>query len=289
MSRSSTYIDLNGTHLEGKSFKGASLQKVNLSGLDLRGANFTNANLEGTDFSHTITGIRPYTKVLIFISALAISLFANFIVMLTGKSVQLLINSPQPFERSTGFLIIAFFFVQARFALGKDVFKTINPVLYVIIILAIILALFMYLSGMAVGLDAMLGSFALILVIVMYFISVVLRSVTGKVATNILLFPAAICVAIFGNSIGGSIGVISIAVTCMVFCERAFHHKNQSSSLHKITFSINGFLGTSFKNADLTKADFSNAEIINTDFTKAKLTDINWSKTKGQPPLMTND
>ena len=45
-----------------------------------------------------------------------------------------------------------------------------------------------------------------------------------------------------------------------------------------ITLAISIYLGTSFRQANLTHANFTNARLINSDFRQATLTGISWDK-----------
>jgi hypothetical protein len=268
--------------LKGKSFKGATLQNANLSGLDLRGANFSHAYLKGADFSFSKTGIKAYVKTLFFLIAMAISLYSGYILMLTGSSVQSLINSPSHSEQSAGFVNMAFFIIFVRFALWKKAFHAITSVFYIMIVLAITLALFMYLSGQGSGLVAFGGSLALLLITLMIVVGTVLRVVIGSRASDLLFLIAALSGIVFGWNSGGFIATAAMGVTCCIISKRALKIQNRSSILPRIALTISTFFGTHFNYADLTNADFSNAEINNTDFSKARLSGIKWNNTKRQ-------
>ena len=116
MAKNYSHKDLRNAAFVKKDLSGASF-----SNSDLRGAKFTGSNLLGADFSHVITGLTPANIIWIFLTALITSGLSGYIAMLSGRTIQVMLNSADNKIRMAGFLtcaIIVFFIV---FAILKGV------------------------------------------------------------------------------------------------------------------------------------------------------------------------
>jgi hypothetical protein len=282
-------MEYSGKNLQGQSFEGANLQNVNFSGSDLRGADFSDANLKGADFSKSKTGMRTISKVLVFLMALAVSLFSGYIAMLAGTTVQSLIKSTDPNLILAGYVTIAFFAIFIGVAIWKGVFKAFLNVYFVLLALAIAAGLFMYVTGFGTGIGAINGVYALLLMALMFLVGTISRATAGTLASTVLFLVVALGGGMFGKSLGGGLGTVAMALSCAYISKQALKKGSEVSILSRIALTISTFFGTSFKNADLANADFSNAEVKNTNFSKANLTGINWENTKKQYSLEDND
>jgi hypothetical protein len=282
-------MDYSGKNLQGKSFKGENLQNVNFSGADLRGANFSDAMLKGADFSKSKTGMQLYSKILVFIMALVVSLFSGYIAMLAGTTIQSMIKSTDPNLILAGYVTIAFFAVFIGMAIWKGVFKAFLNVYFIIIGLAVVAGLFMVVSGFGTGIGALNGIYALLLMGLMFLVGTIARATAGTLASTILFLIVALGGGMFGKSLGGGLGTVAMALACAYISKQALKKGNKASVLSQIALAISTYFGTSFKNADLSNADFSNAEVNNTNFSKANLTGVNWENTKKQFTLQDND
>src|SRR4051794_36042724 len=98
--------DYSKRKLQKVSFKDEYLSYANFSESDLRGADFNGADLTGADFTHVKTGVAPINVVLIFIVALALSLFAGYVAMLGGQTIQGMLASKDPFIEAAGIITI---------------------------------------------------------------------------------------------------------------------------------------------------------------------------------------
>src|SRR5690606_14058754 len=85
--------DYSNRSFQNMSFEMENLSGANFSGSDLRGVNFSDADLSSADLSHVKTGITPANTLVIFIAALAVSLFSGYLAMLTGHTVQIMLAS----------------------------------------------------------------------------------------------------------------------------------------------------------------------------------------------------
>jgi hypothetical protein len=282
-------MDYSGKNLQGKSFKGENLQHINFIGADLRGANFSDANLKGADFSKSKTGMQLYSKILVFLMALVVSLFSGYIAMLAGTTVQSLLKSTDPNYKIAGYVTIAFFAIFIGVAIWKGVFKAFLNVYFIIIALALVSGLFMMVSGFGTGIGALNGIYALLLMGVMFLVGTIARATAGTLASTVLFLVVALGGGMFGKSLGGGIGTVAMALSCAYISKQALKKGNKVSLLSQIALTVSTFFGTSFKNADLSNADFSNAEVNNTNFSKANLTGVNWENTKKQYSIEDND
>src|SRR5687767_7459892 len=98
--------DFSNKNLQKASFQNEDLAGANFENSDLRGADFTGADLSGARFKKTKTGILPLNVGLTFIVSLAISLLSGYIAMLAGHTLQLMLDSPDPKVRTSGFVSI---------------------------------------------------------------------------------------------------------------------------------------------------------------------------------------
>jgi hypothetical protein len=282
-------MEYSNENLQGKSFRGADLQNMNFSGADLRSADFSNANLRGADFSRSKTGMMLRSKILVFIIALAVSLFSGFVAMLAGTTIQKMLKSDVPNYHIAAWVTIAFFAVFIGFAIWKGVFKAIVSVYLVLIALAIGAGLFVYFTGLGTGIGALNGLYALLLLGVMFIVGTISRATAGTLASTLLFIVVALGGGMFGKSLGGGIGTVVMALSCAYISKRALKDTSNTSLLQKLALKISTLFGTKFKNADLTNANFSNAVVKNTNFSKANLTGVNWENTIKLYSLQDND
>jgi hypothetical protein len=282
-------MEYSNQNLQGKSFKGADLQNVNFCGADLRSADFSNANLRGADFSKAKTGMMLRSKIIVFIIALAVSLFSGFIAMLAGTTIQSMLKSDITNYHIAAWVTIAFFAIFIGVAIWKGVFKAIMGVYIILLVLALAAGLFMYFTGLGTGIGALNGFYALLLLAVMFIVGTISRATAGTLASTVLFLVVALGGGMFGKSLGGGIGTVAMALSCAYISKRALKDISNASLLQKIALTISTIFGTSFKNADLTNANFSNAEVKNTNFLKADLTGVNWENTKKLFSLQDND
>jgi hypothetical protein len=275
-------LEFTGKNLQGKSFKGVDLQQANFSGSDLRGADFSGAKLMGADFSKSVTGMRISSKIMIFIVALIFSLFSGYIAMLVASTTWGMIKSADKAEHIGGYVTLVFLVFFAAIASWKGLFRTIKKVLPFMIAIPVILGLFMVLLRLSSGKGSFYGLIALLLLVFMFVVGTISRATAGTLASTVLFIIVAIGGGVFGRTVGGGIGTVVLAISCAYISKNALKADNPDSILRKIALTVGTMFGTSFKNADLKKANFIGAVINNTDFSNANLEDVDWTDAKKQ-------
>jgi hypothetical protein len=159
-------------------------------------------------------------------------------------------------------------------------FKAIKRVLVFMILLTIILGLVAYLTGYGTGIGALKSLLSLVLIGLMFLAGTISRAVAGTFASGVLFLAVAMAGAMFGKSMGGGFGTVVAALACAVISKRALNQKFRHSAVRKIALFIGTYLGTSFKGADLTKADFTDAVLQNTNFMNSKRQGVDWTQAK---------
>src|SRR4051812_21351585 len=96
-------MDFTNQKLLGKRFQGLDLQDADFSSTDLRGADFSFANLKGARFVKVKTGITTASKISLFLLSLVLSLLSGYIAMVSGRTAQILLQSPDPMLRIGGY------------------------------------------------------------------------------------------------------------------------------------------------------------------------------------------
>jgi hypothetical protein len=274
-------MDFTNQTLRGRRFQRQNLEDADFSGTDLRGVDFSFANLKGARFVRVKTGITTASKLSLFLLSLVLSLLSGYIAMVSGKTAQVLLQSGEPMLRIGGYITTVFFLVFTIAAVWKGLFKVINTLLPIMIVTAIAMGLFMYLSGLGTGKGAIYGSLSLLLMAMMFIVGTIARATVGTLGSNLLFLVVALGGGMFGKSVGGGIATMIMAIACAVISKRALADESGKSVLKKIALRISSSLGTSFKNADLTNANFRDAELHNTDFSHAHLNGINWTRARG--------
>jgi hypothetical protein len=273
--------DQSNTKLQKASFQNEDLSNSNFSGSDLRGADFSDADLTGADLSNVRTGIAPANIVLLFIAALVVSLVSGYVAMLAGRTIQVMLDSPDIKIRNGGIVTIAAVIVFIIYIYWKGGGKALWNLLIPLIVIALIIGFVSYTSGFGTGKGMLYLILALVLVAVMFGIGTLARAAAGSLS-NILFFVVAVSGGMFGKSIGGGIGTVVMALACALISKRALSGITGFTVLRHIASSITRKLGTSFRRAKLTGANFSLARLRNADFSNAEDSSVNWDGSKKQ-------
>lgn len=268
----------NNQDLKRKSFKGQDLQNADFSGSDLRGTDFSGANLSNVDFSKSVTGLTMEFSVALFVFALIVSLLSGYIAMLTGETIQILLNDADFNYNLSGYITIVFFVVFTIVAIWKGGTFSIK-ILIPVFLITLIISSIVKLSELGSGKGALFAALALFLYYVTIFVGTIARVSAGALASNILFLIVALGGGMFGKSLGGGLGTVALAIACAIISKRALKGTEGFEFLYNIAVKVSSHFGTSFKNANLSNSNFSNSTIKNTDFTNAKLNGINWENT----------
>jgi len=271
--------DHSNKNLQRAFFKNEDLSNANFSGSDIRGANFSDANLANANLTNVKTGITPLNSVWIFLVALAISLLSGYVAMLAGHTVQGMLASNDGYVRSSGYLTLALnvlFILYAWWKGGR------NAIMYLVlpaIICALLLGVVFYLSGLGTGMGMLHLVLALVLLVIMFIVGTIARAAAGTVS-GILFVIVALSGGMFGQSVGGGIGTVIMAVACALISKRALSGAKGFDFLRKIASYVTSRFGTSFRNSKLVNANFSQSKIQNADFSNADVSSVNWHDSK---------
>lgn len=267
--------DYSNKNLQHVSFRGKYLPNSNFSGSDLRGADFTGADISHSNFSGIKTGI-PFLKVvLIFTIALLISLLSGFVAMLAGKTIEQMLASGDKNVETAGTLSTVIIILFILVALWRGVGKAIYSIFFPAIILAIIVFIIAYVSGLGTGRGMLFLILSILLVSLMFIIGTAARAAAGSLS-NILFIIVAISGGLFSKTVGGGVGTAVMAVSCAIISKRGLAGTKGFQGLEKIGFYITSKFGTSFRNSILTNTVFEGAILHNTDFSGAKTTGVLW-------------
>jgi hypothetical protein len=271
--------DYSKKNLRKVSFRGADLSDARFAESDLRGADFTEANLSGADFSRIKTGITPLSTTWIFLGALVVSAVSGYVAMLAGRTVQYMLASKDPRILTAGYISIALTLLFIIFSYWKGVGHAIRNLLVPAAILAILLGIVAYFSGLGTGRGMLYLVLALFLVAVMFIVGTIARAAAGALS-NIIFLIVAVSGSMIGKNLGGGIGTIVMAIACAMISKKALKGTRGFESLQQVAYYITSRFGTSFRNTRLVKADFTGSRMRNCDFTDADVTDVNWSDRK---------
>ncbi len=272
--------DYSNQNLQGASFTGHQLSEANFSGSDLRGADFSGADLSRANFTSSRTGIRPTHSVLLFSATLVVSLFSGYVAMLAGRTAQQMIESKDPHVHASGMVTVALEILLVVAFYLNGVGKTVKSLVLPTCIIALAVGLVSYLTHFGTGMGMVYLVLTIFLLTIMFIIGTIARTVAGALSSTLLFLVVAFGGGIFGRSIGGGIGTVVMAISCMQISKKALAGAKGFESLRKMAFSVTRRLGTSFREANISNADFSGAKIHNADFTGAGTSLARWDNTK---------
>ena len=273
-------VDYSKKNLQNASFANEKLMNTSFMGSDLRGADFSNSDLTGADLTHVKTGITQMVTIIIFLITLFISMVSSYGAIIAGDTIEAMINSEDIKVKVSGIssiLVILGFIVYYYLKGGMVVFK---QILLPIIIAAILIGFIAYFSGIGTGKGMFLLAGSLLLVVILVVIGTLARAMAGTLSYTILFILVASAGSIFGAGIGGGISTSVLAISCVFISKRALSGAKGFGTIRKIASLMTSKWGTSFRNANLTKADFRGAIIYNADFTAADLSMVNWGESK---------
>ena len=272
-------LDHSNKKLQKASFKNEDLTNANFAGTDLRNADFSGANLSGADFTHIRTGITPSNVIIIFFAALLVSLLSGYVATLTGQTVQIMLASKDSYIRAAGIITLVIILLFILYTYWKGGGKAISHLIMPVVILAALIGIIAYVSGLGTGKGMLYLILALIMTVIMFIVGTIARAAAGTLS-NILFLLVAASGGMFGKSVGGGIGTVVMAIGCAMISKRALSGAKGFESLRKIALFITKKYGTSFRNSKLNGSNFSQSRIHNTDFTNADVTAVNWGDSK---------
>lgn len=247
---------------------------------DLRSKKFTGTDLRGAVFENCTFGISPSNRVVIFMIAAGLSLFAGYIAMLSGNVTQSLLTSDEQRLRFAGYAISGLFVVFIAVVLWSGLnFRSAKVAVGMIVLIIIVGAVAYFTDASATGIGTVYGVGALLLVIAMLIIGAVARATAGSLQSTILFIIVAMGGGMFAKSLGGGVGTLIMAIATAVISKKALK-SDQDSLVKNLALRISTSFGTSFKNSDLTGASFKDVEVKNCDFNGARLSNITLDNVK---------
>jgi hypothetical protein len=271
--------DYSNKNLQKAVLQNKDFSYANFSGSDLRGADFTGSDLTGADLSNVRTGLTPVNVVLIFILALAVSLFSGYLSAQVGLTIRGMLADPDSKVRLAGIISIVITSFCLLFAFWKGGTRATWNLIIFFIISAIAYWVIAKIFGCGTGKGALYFILALLLLVVMVYVGVIARTVAGDLS-HILFMIVALSGGIFGKSIAGGVAPLILAISCVIISKKVLGGGENFAGIRKIAFFITSKFGTSFRNAKLTNTDFSGSRLHNADFTGANLTTVKWNDAK---------
>ena len=271
--------DHSNKNFQNKSFRNYDLSNANFSGSDLRGADFSGANLSGADFTNATTGITPANKTIIFVAALVISLLSGYVAMLTGRTIQFMLKSDEPYLGLAGVITLVLYIVFIAYAWSRGGGSAIRNLILPTIGIALVIGLVAYFTGAGTGLGMMYLILCNILLMVMFFVGTIAVTLGGSISIILFLIVSASGL-VFGRTLGGDLAPVVMAIASLLISRRALSRAKGFKVLKRISSNVTRNFGTSFRKSNLTRANFSNSKLHNADFTRAELSSINWGDSK---------
>ena len=271
--------DHSNKNFQNVSFQNQDLSNANFSGSNLRGADFSGANLSGADFTGVITGITPANKAIIFGAALVISLLSGYVAMLTGRTIQFMLKSDDPYLGLAGVITLVLYIAFIAYAWSKGGGAAIKNLILPTIGVALVIGLVAYFTGAGTGMGMTYLVLCNILLMVMFFVGTIAVTLGGSIS-NILFLIVAVSGFVFGRTLGGDLAPVIMATASVLISRRALSGAKGFAVLKRISSNVTRNFGTSFRKSNLTRANFSNSKLHNANFTRAELSSVNWGDSK---------
>ncbi len=264
--------NLNFTHqdLRNRSFKGRNLKDTNFSGSDLRGCNFSGAVLIGANFEGVRTGI-TFRQVIV----LAIVAVITTWLMASAVTRPVFSSLGEPIGGHKWPFIVALLLSLGISGAGSGIKIAIAPQFGIVAFA---------LSGIASG--ALLGFYYVGIATDENPQAAIVGAVVGGLLMMLISFRVqggavgvAVAVAAAVASYGLAFWLWAVALALLSGQQLVWGIVLSILSLAYVGLTLSSLvlfciemkrsLGTSFRNADLTKASFANAKVRNTDFSGA--------------------
>jgi Pentapeptide repeats (8 copies) len=282
-------------NLSGQSFIGKNLSDADFSGANIRGADFTNAILRNTNFSDVQAGLQRSEAILLLLFLVLIAALlgsaAGFVGTLLNLELRSFTNS---FEEvvagwamvmilfgfaliavlegiSAGFSLFALAFVIAvGVAAIAPVFATlIHPIAFALSS-AIALAITIVSSVSAATVLAVIAAMAA-------FRAFDMRAGIAVIVTYLTVFAYMVATT---DIVTSTVAVVpAVMVMSLYLGWRSLQGDPKHKAFWRLATALTSRWGTSFRDADLTKANFSNAQLKNTNLEGANLTRVCWTGT----------
>ncbi|OYD95163.1 hypothetical protein CDG77_10595 [Nostoc sp. 'Peltigera membranacea cyanobiont' 213] len=284
--------DFSRQNLRGRSFKGQNLAGANFSGADIRGADFTGAELTSANFNHAQAGLQHRWIVGLLITSCLLLAISGIFSGYSAYFITLILDRKNAENFSAGLtsliVVTIFFFTVIRkglvLGLGAGLASGIiigaiigvttktgfGAVIGVGVITASVTAIGAFAKAFAVALAMSVAEFiggfiAVIVAIAASFIAATTVAQAGSFVIN-------------GNIPGYVAGAIAVFSSYIGWS--AFKKSQEDSWISSFATTFATTRGTSFRNANLTKAKFCQALLKSTDLRSSILIDTCWHKAR---------
>src|SRR5215204_3728641 len=188
--------EYSNKNLQKASFRNEDLSNASFMHSDLRGADFSGANLTGANFTHVKTGIPTLNSVLLFLAALIVSLLSGYVAMLTGRTIQSMLASPDQNVKKAAYLSIALNLLFIIYAWWKGGKNAINHLVLPAVVCALLLGIVFSLSGLGTGMGMYYLILNMVLLVIMFVVGTIARAAAGSLS-NILFIIVALSGGMF--------------------------------------------------------------------------------------------
>jgi len=293
MAMNSTAKNFVGQNLRGKSFKRQDLSGSDFSGADLSGANFTGATLIGANFSKAETGVQKRWLAFQLVISFFLSAWTGFLAAYTGVWVTLFLT---PFNitsiRIATFIAIIITLIVIIFAIVRQGF---TAKAFGKMALALVLVSYALLLSGTNPLDILLAvavvAFSVVILsgtLVLSWEGAFVGWLGGALSGG---FSGAVVAGLGGAGsfdsalVGAAVGAVGTMLLSVYAALRTLKGDPKFDTFLKFIVGFASIGGTSFRGADLTKANFTKAYLKSSDFRNSRkqitnLTRIIWNQAK---------
>ena len=264
-----------GEYLRGRSFKGQDLTGANFSRADIRSTDFTGANLTDANFTNAKAGLTDARKAIALVGLFALASATGFFSFFLSIAIARETTARTGLETIPGtiLLIVLAFGTQVTLRQG---FNVLDGFLFNGMVVATVISTSIIASHRLLSESLATSTLAILLAFVIARgVAVIVASaemIRGK-AMGAFVGAIAIVAALIGCQFAEatawiSMGAVGLGIYVAV---RAVAGDVEHTAIHNFAVAIAAFLGTSFREADLTNTNFSQAQLNNADFRKAIL------------------
>jgi uncharacterized protein YjbI with pentapeptide repeats len=286
----STAKNYAGQNLQGRSFKGQDLSGADFSGADLRGTDFTDAILREADFSKIQTGVQKGWLELQLLLSFSMSAFVGFLSAWFG----LLIGGffqPKVIEQYTIapviavlIVLISLILVIIRQGFTSQAFTFLSLAVTISVALTVVSAALtngvIFLAVSIAGAIAASGGVSLVGAI-----SLVVSHIAGGTisfcinVTIIIVFIIIISITLAKAVIVPIVIAITSSLLIVYVAQQTLKRDKKFDLLLQFAVAFVSIFGTSFRGADLTKANFTKACLKSSDFRNSRKQTTNLTRT----------
>ena len=292
--------DFSKQNLRGRNFRGQDLRGADFSGADIRGASFVDAELQGADFTGAIAGLQKRWAIGQAVSAFVVSLFMNFIMMVSNVSIldNFFRGSTIEIVSIVPGIVIALFMLGVLFVLGKEGFtgQSLSIIVFLLIVETVVTISSTGASaGSAGGIAAAMGAIEGTIIFAIVFASAVVFSnkftfIFAFIFSFVFVF-AIVSTSGFKTAVENTgkftvIATVLVAVATFLLALyvawRSDNGDEKFAVVRTLGLAFGSLGGTSFSGSDLTDANFTQAKLKSANFANSRKRTTNLTRTRWQ-------